>query len=247
MLLAVGVVAVYYVVAAFGLLTAFHYDLGAFLDPANFPPLYAAAAGPEFGSTTFGEIVQWIVVLDIAAVGLGTVTASSRGIFALARDGHLPRWLGDVNERFRTPARAAIVLGIAAAIVIVVNAAAGGLVQKADPIAEEDWFGLFQWGAGLGGLCLVFVYFVISIAGFKDMPGESRVGLAIGGAIGAVVAALAVFGIVYKAPSFWALDKIWWIGLIWLAIGVVIMLVRHTQGFFDRPLPAASELEREVA
>jgi amino acid transporter len=245
MLLAVGVVSVYYVVCSYGLLTAFDYDLAAFLDPANFPPLYAAAAG-EFGGSTFGEIVQWIVVLDIAAVGLGTVTATSRGIFALARDGHLPRALGAVNDRFRTPARAGVVLGIGAAIVIVVNAAADGLVQASGP-GEPEWFGLFQWGAGMGGFCLVFVYLLISLSGFKDMPGENRIGLAIAGAIGAAVAALAMFGIIYEAPPFWALDKIWWMGLIWLAIGIAIMAVRHSQGFFDRPLPSADELEQDLA
>jgi amino acid transporter len=237
MLLAVGCVGIYYVVAAYGLLVAFDFDLGAFLDPANFPPLYAAAAG-EFGSSTFGEIIQWVVVLDIAAVGLGTVNASSRGLFALGRDGHLPRWLGDVNKRFRTPARAGIVLAIGAAIVIIVNAAAEGIVLKGDP-SEPDWLGLFQWGAGMGGFCLVFVYLLISLSGFKGMPGEGRGGLAIAGVLGATVAALAMFGIVYEAPPFWALDRIWWYGLIWLGIGIVIMLVRHSQGFFDRPPPTA--------
>ena len=32
--------------------------------------------------------------------------------------------------------------------------------------------------------------------------------------------------------------------LVWLVIGIVIMLVRHSQGFFDRPPPAIEELER---
>jgi uncharacterized membrane protein len=117
-------------------------------------------------------------------------------------------------------------------------------VQKLDP-AEDDWLGLFQWGAGMGGFCLVFVYLVISLAGFKGMPGENRVGLAVAGGLGAAVAALALFGLIYKAPEFWALDKIWWLAVVWLVIGLAIMAVRHTQGFFDRPPPTLA-LEDEL-
>ena len=62
-----------------------------------------ATANPDFGGDTFSEIVQWLVVIDIAAVGLGTATGTTRGVFALARDGHLPSALAAVHPRFKTP------------------------------------------------------------------------------------------------------------------------------------------------
>ncbi len=77
------VVGIFYVIVSYGLLAAFGFDIAAFLDLANFPPLYAASANPEFGGDNFAELVQWMVVLDIAAVGLGTATGTSRGYFAL--------------------------------------------------------------------------------------------------------------------------------------------------------------------
>ena len=69
---------------AWALLLAFGLNVGELLK--SFPPLYVATGNPDFGGDTFSEIVQWLVVIDIAAVGLGTATGTMRGIFALARD-----------------------------------------------------------------------------------------------------------------------------------------------------------------
>ena len=60
-----------------------------------------ATGNPDFGGDTFGEIVQWLVVIDIAAVGLGTATGTTRGFFALARDRHLPRPLAAVHPKLQ--------------------------------------------------------------------------------------------------------------------------------------------------
>ena len=68
-----------------GAALGFGLDVNAWLEA--FPPLYALSSDPNYGGTAFGELVQWLVVIDIAAVGLGTATGSSRGLFALARDG----------------------------------------------------------------------------------------------------------------------------------------------------------------
>ena len=83
---------VFYVVLAWALLLAFGLNVAELLK--SFPPLYAATGNPDFGGDTFCEFVQWLVVIDIAAVGLGTSTGTTRGIFALARDRHLPSAAG---------------------------------------------------------------------------------------------------------------------------------------------------------
>ena len=57
--------------------------------------------------------MQWLVVLDIAAVGLGTATGTTRGVFALARDRHLPTLLAAVHPRFKTPYVAATLIAAA--------------------------------------------------------------------------------------------------------------------------------------
>ena len=95
-------------VLAWALLLAFGLNVAELLK--SFPPLYAATGNPDFGGDTFGELVQWLVVIDIAAVGLGTATGTTRGIFALARDRHLPRPLAAVHPRYKTPYVAATVV-----------------------------------------------------------------------------------------------------------------------------------------
>ena len=92
---------IFYVVLAWALVLAFGLNVGELLK--NFPPLYVATANPDFGGDTFCELVQWLVVIDIAAVGLATATGTSRGLFALARDRHLPSTLAAVHPRYKTP------------------------------------------------------------------------------------------------------------------------------------------------
>ena len=134
--------------SAWALLLAFGLDLAALFK--NFPPLYAATSNPDFGGTRFGEFVQWLVVIDIAAVGLGTATSTMRGIFALARDDHLPRLLAAVH-----PVQDAV------------HRRLGGLDRgdhrRADreldgrtrPGLDADpaWFPFFQFGATSGPSC----------------------------------------------------------------------------------------------
>ena len=104
----VAAAGVFYVVLSWALVLAFGLNVGELLK--NFPPLYVATGNPDFGGDTFSEIVQWLVVIDIAAVGLATVTGTVRGVFALARDRHLPRPLAAVHPRYRTPYVAASVI-----------------------------------------------------------------------------------------------------------------------------------------
>ena len=226
-------VTIFYVVVAYALLIAFGRDVSQLLDPANFPPLYVAASNPHLGGATFGEIVQWLVVFDIAAVLLGTATGTSRGIFALARDGRLPKVLAHVQPTRKTPDVASAVLAIGSIAMILIVHWTNGLVliTKTDP---GEWFGVFQFGATFGGLCLTLVYLAVSVSGFLGQPGEGRARLAIAGVVGSVVSIAAVYGVVKDAPPVWDLDRIWWFGVIWVGIGVVLMLIFSVRGAFAR-------------
>jgi len=234
-LISVVVAGIFYVTLAYALLIVFGLDLGAFLDLNNFPQLAVAAGGgadPSIGSTRFGELVQWLIVIDIAAVALGTATGSSRGLFALARDGRLPRGLAAVHPTHKTPYVAAGVTAIAAIAVIIIVHLTGGLVLN-DPKSDPgEWFGFFQFGAAFGGFCLVLVYLAISLTGFRGQPGENRVALAVAGAVGTIAMCAAVYGVVKGAPALWRLDRVWWISLIWIGLGVVAMVLLQARGAF---------------
>ncbi len=230
----------FYVVVMYALELAFGLDMAAFLNLENFPPLYSGAANPELGGDTFGEVVQWIVLIDILAVALGVANACSRGYFALARDGRLPRAFASVQPRFKTPWVAAAVLGAASVVVTIWTELSDGIFAGTDT-DPGVWFRFFQFGATFGALGLIVVYLLISLSGFKGMAGESRGKMAVAAVVGSLATLAAVIGTVYKAPPVYGLDMVWWLMLIWAALGVVALFALHSRGAFDRKTAAQTK------
>ncbi len=225
-------VGIFYIIVTYSQALGFGLDVNAWLEA--FPPLYALGSDPTYGGSTFGELVQWIVVIDIAAVGLGTATASSRGLFALARDGRLPAFFAKVHPRFKTPYVASTVLAVASLILIAVVAFSNGLITVTD-MDPGEWFPLFNWLATFGGFMLVAIYVAISVAAFKGMPGESAGLLALAGIVGGLVSLGALYGVIsLNWGSGTAYANIWWIAVIWLVIGLALMLVLGGRGVFNR-------------
>jgi hypothetical protein len=115
------------------------------------------------------------------------------------------------------------VTAIASIAYIIIVHLTDGLVLN-DPTTDPgEWFGALQFGAAFGGFCLVIVYLAISVSGFLGQPGESRVALAVAGAVGTIAMCAAIYGVVKGAPELWRLDRVWWISLIWIGIGVVAL------------------------
>ena len=94
------------------------------------------------------------------------------------------------------------------------------------------WFRFFQFGATYGALGLILVYLLIALTGFKGQPGESRAGLILAAVIGSAATIAATFGTIYKAPSIYALDRVWWLTAIWVVLGVGVMAVLGSRGVF---------------
>ena len=227
---------VFYVVLCWALVLAFGLNVGELLK--NFPPLYVATANPDFGGSKFSDLVQWLVVIDIAAVGLATATGTTRGFFALARDGHLPRALSRVHPRYKTPHVAATLVAAAAIVVAVVVRISSGLAPGTPTDPPGHWFPIFQFGATIGAFLLFGVYLLIALTGFKGQPGESRAGLALAGVLAGATSIAALYGVVYKAPPVYWFDKIWWLALIWAAIGIAVVAVAKSRGNLQSHAPA---------
>ena len=220
-------VGIFYIIVTYAQAVGFGLSVQDWL--AAFPPLYALAADPRFGSTLFGELVQWIVVIDIAAVGLGTAVGSSRGVFALARDGRLPKVLASVHPKYKTPWIASTALAVASIILIIIIAATNGLmtVGEMDP---GQWFPMFNWLATFGGFMLVAVYIASCVAAFKGMPGESHGLLALAGIVGGLVSIGAIYGVIVQFADVPTYNRIWWVAALWLLGGVVVMLILNQMG-----------------
>ncbi|MFI0815460.1 APC family permease [Streptomyces sp. NPDC021098] len=72
---------------------------------------------------TMGEIMLWCVVIAITVCALAVHTASIRLMFAMARDNNLPGGsrLAHVHPRFQTPVLPAILIGLVAIAILVIN------------------------------------------------------------------------------------------------------------------------------
>jgi len=224
----VAAAGVFYVILSWALLLAFGLNVAELLK--SFLPLYVATGNPDFGGDTFSEIVQWLVVIDIAAVGLATATGITRGLFALARDRHLPQPLAAVHPRYKTPYVAATVISVAAIAVALIVRLSDGLAPGTPTDPPGHWFPIFQFGATIGAFLIFIVYLLIAITGFRGQPGENRVGLAIAGVLAGATAVAALYGVVHKAPPIYWFDKVWWLALIWVVIGIGIVLVARARG-----------------
>ncbi|HET6792216.1 MAG TPA: APC family permease, partial [Actinomycetota bacterium] len=93
------IVSVFYVVAAYAQIAGFGFDASVLTSPevANAGPLFVLGSPGSPEGFAYGgdsdlilKALLVVVLLDVMAVGLGAATASTRGIFALARDRKVP-------------------------------------------------------------------------------------------------------------------------------------------------------------
>jgi amino acid transporter len=145
---------------------------------------------------TVGEIYLFVILASVFVCTLAIQGAATRMMFSMSRDRHLPLgslW-GQVNRTFRTPANAAIAVGILAAIPILVigplggfsvSIAATGLIYLSYLLTNlgvlvarfrgwphtPAWFSLGRWGKLINVLAIVYGgLMLLNIALWQD-PG----------------------------------------------------------------------------
>ena len=47
----------------------------------------------------------------------------------------------------------------------------------------------------------------------------------------------ALYGVVHKAPPIYWFDKVWWLALIWVVIGIGVVLVARSRGHLESHAP----------
>jgi urea carboxylase system permease len=133
------------------------------------------------GGITVGEVYLFVILASVFVCTLAIQGAATRMMFSMSRDRHLPLgslW-GRVNSRFRTPANAAIAVGVLAAIPILVIGPLGGfsvsiaatgliylsyLLTNIGVLAaryrgwphKPSWFSLGRWGKLVNILAIVY-------------------------------------------------------------------------------------------
>jgi amino acid transporter len=185
-------------------------------------PLFALGApGSPSGSEFWLKILLLVVFLDMLAVYVGAAVASTRGVFAMARDRRLPGGLASVASRYGTPIGAILLLLAVQAILIVVAETDNTLLELP---GFPHYFSVFAWCATFGGFALLVVYFLMSlgaIRGLADDPAKAKLAIAV--VLGLVITGAAIFGSFYKVTSPTLLAP--WAAVIWFLIGIVYMLL----------------------
>jgi amino acid transporter len=227
-MLSVAIVSVFYVIAAYAQVAGFGFDLAVLTSPeVAAAPLFAlgspdSAGGMGGSSDTMLKILLVVVLLDVMAVGLGAATATTRGLFALARDRKIPGIIA-ATTKGGNPVAAALVVAVVSAAWVLSTVAFDSLFANGalEPVPHE--LGVFQWISTLGAFLIMFVYGIMALGAFfglSDHP--NKVALVISGLLGTAVAVGALFGAIYKvAPPF---DRIWVWGVIWAALGLLVTL-----------------------
>jgi amino acid transporter len=231
---AVVIVTIFYLIAAYVEVAGFGFDLAVILDPAvATAPLFALAdPSSGFGSEFWLKALLLVVLLDMLAVYVGAGVASTRGVFALARDRRLPKMAASVS-RFGTPTGAIVLLIVIQALWIL-------LAEGNDTIFAQEglphYFAIFAWGAAFGAVALIVVYLLLSVSGLVGLSkDEGYGGVVVAGLVGIAVSGAALFGSFYEVPSPLWLASLY--ALIWGAIGLLVMLAVRGRAPASEALP----------
>jgi urea carboxylase system permease len=158
------------------------------------------------GGVTFGEVYLLVILASVFVCTLAIQGAATRMMFSMSRDRRLPLggvW-GNVNKTFKTPANAAIAVGVLAALPILVTGPFGGFVLSICATGliylsyfmcnigvlaarrrgwphKPAWFNLGRWGMPINILALVYGGLMLVNLGlwndpnlFGDFGGEGR-------------------------------------------------------------------------
>jgi amino acid transporter len=232
---AVVLVSIFYLIASYAEVAGFGFDLAVITSPevAGAPLFALGAPGSPSGSDFWLKALLVVVFLDMLAVYVGAAVASTRGVFAMARDRRLPAALASVSRRYETPVGAIVLLIAIQAILIVVSEADDTLLALPE---LPHYFSIFVWCATFGGFALLVVYLLMSIGALRGVgDDEGRGGLILAAILGIVITAAAIFGSFYKVTSPTLLAP--WAAVIWFAIGLLYMVAVKGREPASRALP----------
>ena len=218
-LTSVVIVSGFYLIAAYAQVAGFGFSIDTLLGEAAAAPLFALGSPAEvggYGSSLVLKLLELVVVLDIAAVGVGAATASTRGVFALARDRRIPAVFAKVSPTHGGPTGAIAFVSGWSAFVVLWEWWGPGVAPL------DGYFPMFAWLSTFGGFSLTAVYFLMcagALRGLKDLGVKAT----IASLVGMAVSGGALFGGVYRQA--YPFDKIWITAVVWAVLGAVVLSV----------------------
>ena len=156
-------------------------------------------------------------------VCVACVTAGTRTLFAMGREGVLPRIFARTHPRFKTPIYATITVVIVASVMALIMG-----YPLADPTFGAPFSNYYFW-ATAGTLLIIVVYIMLCIGGigFFRRTRDSRrwnplvhVGIPV---IGAIVFGAALYGSVHPTPPG-ILKWTPYLAIVWVLLGIGVVL-----------------------
>jgi amino acid transporter len=215
-LFSVVVVSIFYLIASYVTVAGFGFNLDNIFAAAGAGPLFVLSAPDSFGSELIADVIVIVVLFDILAVGVGAAVASTRGVFAMARDRRLPAPFAAVAAKHGTPSGAIVLLIVIQGLLILANEASDTFLALPD---LPHYFSLFIWCATFGGFALLVVYLLMSVGAIKglaDHPSQAKLWISV--ILGVAITGGGIFGSFYKVTSPILLAP--WAALIWFVLGL---------------------------
>lgn len=157
-------------------------------------PLGLSTLGNTYLGSWITPLLQLGLILDMVAVAIGFMSASTRGVAALARAGLLPAALTDTT-RWRTPSTATVVYTVATVLCVVP-------VVICSAVTGMDPFMGFMIGATLGGLLVMMAFLMLTIAAVKLLiTGHCAPTGWLAVALATITVGAAIVGSVHPLPS----------------------------------------------
>ena len=171
----------------------------------------------------FGTLIEIGGMCAAFVVCVACATAATRTLFAMGREGVLPKAFARTHPRFKTPVNATItvaVLGTAMALLI------------GYPLSDSTFgqpFSNYYFWATMGTLAIIVVYVMLCVGGIaffaktRDTRRWNPFAHVLVPLVGVVVFGAALYGSIHPTPP----GIIKWtpyVGLVWLVIGVAVVL-----------------------
>ncbi len=242
-LLSIGIVLVYFVVASFSQAVGFGLDAKAWATsgaPVLVLALPKAAGG--YGANWLFDVMYILLILDLTAVGIGASVAATRLMFSLARDRRVPGVFARVSGRYGTPYVAIVTVVLVAVVEIIAVRASHGIIALN---GLPEYFPFFLWLAQYGSLSLAVLYAAVSLAGLFGLWGKvNPAALVVAVVVGLAITGLAIFSAVCKVPAPLNTVTAWWGG--WAILGALITIGLVATGRFRVSAQGAGAIGPDV-
>jgi amino acid transporter len=186
-------------------------------------PVALKTTATTFVGSWLGTLAEVGGMCAAFIVCVACATAASRTLFAMGREGVLPKALGQTHPRFKTPVAATVVVTVLAIVMALLMG-----YPLSDSAFGQPLSNYYFW-ATTGTLLVIVVYIMICLGGIvyfwntrasRNWNPLVHVGIPL---VGAIVFGAALYGSIHPAPPG-ILRWTPYVALVWLAIGIGVLL-----------------------